>query len=64
MPGDTIEERIANAVAVEREACAQIAEDFSPYMMTTWDRPGGPPGNGARPTTFKDIAAAIRARAA
>ena len=42
------------------ERAAKCAEDFPVAMMTMWERPGGPPGNGYRNSTHADIAAAIR----
>jgi len=54
--------RLKRAVEEEREACAQIVESFPPEVFQIWERPGGPPGNGMRATTFKDIASALRAR--
>lgn len=42
------------------EECAKIAEAAPAQTLYFWDRPGGPPGNGYRVTTGKDIAATIR----
>ena len=53
-------ERVHRAVRAERERCAKIADEFPLMILQIWDRPGGPPGNGYRATTGKDIAAAIR----
>jgi hypothetical protein len=39
-----------------------VAEEMPSSVLAMWERPGGPPGNGYRPTSGKDIAAAIRAR--
>jgi hypothetical protein len=44
-----------------REECAKVAEEFPSEILQTWERLGGPPGNGYRATTRKDIADAIRA---
>ena len=55
---DALDRAIPEAV---REACAKVAEEYPAEILTFWDRPGGPPGNGYRPTNGKDIAAAIRA---
>jgi hypothetical protein len=57
-----IQSRIADAVGNAMEKCAQLAERYPAKVLQFWDRPGGPPGNGYRPATGRDIAAAIRAQ--
>ena len=57
-------EAVRLAVEAEREGCARVAEEYPATVTVMWDRPGGPPGNGVRPSTRVDIAAAIRSRAA
>jgi len=47
-------------VAAERERCAKVAEEMPGRILYFYDRAGSPPGNGYRPTTRADIAAAIR----
>jgi hypothetical protein len=49
-------------VDAERERCAKLAHQFPEQILQMRDRPGGPPGNGYRPSTGKDIAAAIRSQ--
>ena len=46
----------------EREACAQLMEGFPEQILSFWERPGSPPGNGWVRTTNAQRAAAIRTR--
>jgi hypothetical protein len=55
-----IEQALLAAEKRGREEAAKIVEQMPDQMLHFWDRPGGPPGNGYRPTTRADIAAAIR----
>lgn len=57
---DTAIRAIIAAQDAERERCAGIAESMPGRILYFYDRPGGPPGNGYRPVTRADIAAAIR----
>jgi hypothetical protein len=50
---------LARAILAERQRCITIASHFPETMLHFFDRPGGPPGNFIRPTTGKDIAAAL-----
>ncbi len=43
------------------EEAAKVAELMPDVVLQFWDRPGGPPGNGYRRSTFTDIATSIRA---
>lgn len=54
---------ITALIAAETERCAKLMEAFPDQILQFWDRPGGPPGNGYRPTTNADRAAAIRRKA-
>lgn len=55
-PLETARHLLAGALRAEREACAKIAEDAAPPMVTP-----GPHAEGQRMTSAQ-VAAAIRAR--
>lgn len=52
----------AEAVEAEQEAIAALFDNVGDEILTMWDRPGGPPGNGYVRLTGKLVAATIRAR--
>ncbi len=52
-------EIMATALANERSRCAGVVRDY-PDVLSMWERPGGPPGNGGiRKATQNELADAI-----
>ena len=51
--------QIENSVIKERDRCIKIINEMPDEVIVFWDRPGGPLGNGTRPTTKDDLINAI-----